>query len=113
MSTIIKEKRVLKPVLQEVIEDYTQIVNNIGGIIKESGYKSNFIARKLRIPISTFYLKKRTKSFTLDEVTQIVGMLDDDDDIENEYLIELAESRIGGETISLTDMIKTFSVNEY
>jgi hypothetical protein len=30
-------------------------------------------------------------------------MLDDDDDMENEYLIELAESRIGGETISLTE----------
>ncbi len=108
MSTITKNRRAAKPMLQEVIEDYTQIVNNIGGIIRESGYKSNFIAKKLRLPMSTFYLKKRTKTFTLDEVTQIVGMLDDDDAMENEYLIELAESRIGGETVSLSDLIKTF-----
>ena len=109
MSTIARSKRVPKPVLQEVIEDYSRIVDNLGGIIKESGYKSNFIAKKLRMPITTFYHKKRTKTFSLDEVTQIVDMLDDNEDLENEYLIELAESRLGEETVPLSDVLKMFA----
>ena len=91
MSTITKSNRIPKPVLQEFVNGYSQIIDNIGGIIKETGYRTNYVAKKLRIPVSTFYLKKRTKTFTLDEVSQIIGMLDDDEQLENEYLLELAK----------------------
>jgi len=109
MRTITRSKRIPKPVLIEVIDDYSRIVDNIGGIIKETGYKSNFVANKLNIPISTYYLKKRTKTFTLDEVTKIVWMLDDDQNLENEYLIDLAESRLDEETIPLDEIFKKYN----
>ena len=109
MSTITKSNRIYKPVLQEFVYGYRQIVDNIGGIIKETGYRSNYVAKKLRIPVSTFYLKKRTKTFTLDEISQIIGMLDDEEQIENEYLLELAKSQMiddeDDETISGDDII--------
>jgi len=107
MNTITKTKRIQKPVLRDYVDGYTQIVDNIGGIIRETGYKTNFVAKKLRMPISTFYLKKRTKTFTLDEVTQIVEMLDDD--MENDYLIDLAESRLDEETIPLEEIFKKYN----
>jgi len=56
--------------------------------------------------MNTFYLKKRTRTFTLDEVTQIVDLLDEDVDIENKYLIDLAESRWDEENMSFDDMMK-------
>ena len=100
--------KIHKPVLQKIIGDYALITSNIGGIIKETGYKTNFIAKKLQLPRTTFYHKKRTKSFTLEEVTQIVGMLDDNEKLENEYLIKLAESRLGEETVPLEDIFKKY-----
>jgi len=106
MNTAVKSKRIPKPLLQKVIGEYAQLVDNLGGIIRETGYKQNFIARKLSMPISTFYLKKRTSTFTLDEVTQIVDLLDEDVDIENKYLIDLAESRWDEENMSFDDMMK-------
>jgi len=46
------------------------------------------------LPISTFNLKRRKKTFTLDEVTQIVGMLNDDEALENKYMLKLAKERM-------------------
>jgi len=69
MSTITKSNIIYKPVLQEFVYGYSQIVDNIGGIIKETGYRSNYVAKKLRMPVSTFYLKKRTKTFKLEEIS--------------------------------------------
>jgi len=111
MSTIADIKKVHKPVLQNVISDYTLLVDNIGGIIRETGYKTNFIAKKLQLPKTTFYHKKRTKTFTLDEITQIVGMLDNDEALENEYLINLAESRLDEDAIPVEDIFKKYNYN--
>ena len=94
MDTVTKIKGMQKPALQEVINSYSVIVNNIGGIIEETGYRATFIAKKLQMPKTTFYHKKRTKTFTFEEVSQIVGMLDEDEVMENRYLLELAKSRM-------------------
>ena len=52
---------------------------------------------------------KSTKKFTLDEVTQIVWMLEDDRNLENEYLINLAESRLEEETIPLDEIFRKYN----
>jgi len=90
-----KNVRMPKPYLLEVINDYFEVENNIDGIIQTSGYKNQYIANRLKLPLSTYYGKKKTKSFTSKEVFQIVRMLNDDDEAsENEYLLELAKSRM-------------------
>ena len=94
MNTMTKSSSMPKPVLQDYVSGYTQIVDNISIIIKDTGYRTNFVAKKLRMPISTFYLKRRKKTFSLDEVTQIVEMLDDDEALENKYMLELAKERM-------------------
>ena len=109
MRTIVKNRRVPKPVLETVLDDYKTVVDNIDGIIKGTGYKMDFIARKMDMPISTFYMKKRTRTFTYNEVTQIVGMLDDDESVENAYLLELAESRLNDETVGIDELLKALN----
>ena len=94
VDTIKEIKGAQKPVLKNIIDSYSVIANNIDGIIEETGYRSVFIAKKLRMPKTTFYHKKRTKTFTFEEVAQIVGMLDDDEAMENSYLLELAKSEM-------------------
>ncbi|MDR3245378.1 MAG: hypothetical protein LBT50_02980 [Prevotellaceae bacterium] len=61
-------------------QSYFEAVDNLDLILKESGYKMAFIAKKLEIPISTFYLKKRQKSFTSQELRSIMNLIEIDED---------------------------------
>jgi hypothetical protein len=61
--------------MQEVVNDYKTIVNNINVMIKKSGYKPSFIADSLKLSRSAFYTKRRTNTFTIDEVDKIIELL--------------------------------------
>jgi predicted transcriptional regulator len=80
--------------VKEVVGDYSEIMSQINDILAQTGYKGKFIAKKLGIPESSFYQKKRKKSFSLKEMTQIVELMDDDDDdFEDEDKLEDAYFR--------------------
>ena len=101
---VIKRYRMSKPYLLEVLDDYNEIEKNIPSIISASGYKTQFIAEKLNLPMSTFYFKRKTRTFTPKEVTQIVRLIDDDNVIEK-YELELAKSRENDETVSADELL--------
>lgn len=54
-------------------------MESIPAIIKESGYKAGFISKRLNIPYSSFYAKRKQKSFTYKEVEAIIDLLPDED----------------------------------
>jgi len=102
----IKQYRMSKPYLLEVLDDYHELEENVPSIIRASGYKTQFIAEKLNLPMSTFYFKRKTKTFTPKEVTQIVRMLDDDDNnVIEKYELELAKSRADDENVSADNLL--------
>jgi len=110
MNTAIKYSRIPKPLLLEALTDYLKIEESIGDIIRSTGFKNQVIAQKLKLPISTFYQKKRTKTFTPREVIQIVRLLEDEENhYENRELLEMAKSRRGGETTSAEEYLKYLS----
>ncbi len=102
MSTATKT-RMPKPYLVDLLEEYIQVEKKIGDIILSTGYKNDFIAKKLKLPISTYYTKKRKKSFTTHEVFQIVRLLDDE--YANAYELELAKSRADDEDVSVDEYL--------
>ncbi|MDR1594115.1 MAG: hypothetical protein LBS43_06470 [Prevotellaceae bacterium] len=79
-----------KSYVSEVVNNYCKVVGNVDAIIEQTGYKGKFIAKKMGIPESSYYVKKRNKSFTLSEILRLVDLMDeDDDDLEDEYLLKL------------------------
>ena len=106
MNGLNKITNMPKPYLLEVLGDYLEVENNIGAIIESTGYKNEYIAKKLAMPISTYYTKRRTKSFTAKDVYKIVKMLEDTEEMYNAAELELMESRINGEVISGEEFIK-------
>jgi predicted transcriptional regulator len=81
-----------KTYVSEIVRNYSKVVNNVDEIIAQTGYKGKFIAKKLGIPESSFYVKKRNRSFTLDEIIRLVDMMDEDDAaLEDEYLLKLCK----------------------
>jgi hypothetical protein len=54
-----------KTYADEVVRDYAEIVEGVDAIIKQTGYKGRFIAKKLGLPESSFYQKKRKRALPL------------------------------------------------
>jgi len=102
MGELLKTSTMTKPYLLEVLGDYLEVEKNIGAIIASTGYKNEFIAKKLNMPISTYYAKRRTKSFAAKDVFKIVKMLEDDETC-NTAEIELMNSRRNDEVISSSE----------
>jgi predicted transcriptional regulator len=105
MNEILKVSAMPKPYLMEVLGDYLEVEKNIGAIIASTGYKNEHIAKKLNMPISTYYAKRRTKTFAAKDVFKIVKMLEDEE-MNNSMELELAKSRKDDESISSEEFKK-------
>ena len=105
MATTMEQVKRPKTYLLEVLHEYRKLESNITDIIDDTGYKSQFIAKRLRLPLSTFYLKRKTKSFTSAEVSKIVNMMTEDETEEDAALLELAKSRMDDDEISADEFI--------
>ncbi|MDR1886857.1 MAG: hypothetical protein LBQ70_02970 [Prevotellaceae bacterium] len=98
-----------KNYVNEVIGDYVEIVDNVDEIIKQTGYKGKFIAKKMGLPESTFYQKKRNRSFTHAEMQQIAALMDDDgeddDAVELAYFAKALKERENEPTVTLEELV--------
>jgi len=104
MIATVEHTKKSKAHLLAVLQEYRKLEDEITNIIDETGYKSQFIAKRLKMPLSTFYFKRKTKSFTPTEVSQIVNMMADDNDNDDTELLELAKSRRNNENREFTSV---------
>lgn len=74
----------------KIVENYKELRQNIGMLIKKSGYKNSFIAEKLGIPSPNFSVKKKRGSWTIEEVEKILGIIDNEE-LEDFYLGKIME----------------------
>ena len=81
MLSIIERIRESKPYYFKVIQEYQKLETEIADhIIDHSGFNCQYFADNLKLPLSAFYYKRRTKTFTPNEIIQIIKLLCDDDD---------------------------------
>ncbi|MDR3132414.1 MAG: hypothetical protein LBU42_00110 [Prevotellaceae bacterium] len=59
----------------QTINDYAAIMDAVPDIIKKSGYRVDYIAKKLQIPKSTFYAKRKKKAFAIDDMLKIAQLV--------------------------------------
>ncbi len=72
---------------------------NIGKLIDVSGYRNDYIAKKLGLTNVNFSAKKNRKTFTLEEIKKIASIIDNED--VNDYLmLQQMEARKNDETLS-------------
>ena len=55
-----------------VVEQYINLLQNVDKLIKNTGLRTEFLAKKLELPLSTFYLKKKKREFSPIEMQKIV-----------------------------------------
>ena len=89
----------------EIINDYNVIVNNIGKLIDVSGYKNEYVAKKIGIQATNFAMKKSKKSFSNEQIMKIIHVIENED-VDDFLMLELMRSRKNDENVSLADAKK-------
>lgn len=84
----------------EIVEQYKRLVNIIPEIIEASGYRNDFIAKKLGMKAQNFSVKKQRGNWSADEVEKLLAVVDNED-VEDFIMMEIMRSRKDDETISL------------
>ena len=90
--------------IQAVIQ-YKNLLSHIADIIEISGYRNDYIAKKLGLKPQNFSVKKQRASWSPDEVEKLLAVVDNED-VEDYLLIEHMRSIKDEETITLDEFKK-------
>ncbi|MEO8416395.1 MAG: hypothetical protein ABI472_22220 [Ginsengibacter sp.] len=87
------------------LNQYRAIKNNLEEIIKISGYRIDYVAKKLGISPQNFSVKKQRNSWNDDEIEKILKIVDNEDS-EDYILGQIMEVLESDETLSLSEFMK-------
>ena len=85
-----------------IINQYRAIKNNLGEIIKVSGYRNDYVAKKIGMSPQSFAAKKQRNSWNDEEIEKVLAVIDNEDS-EDFILLQLMRSIEDEETISLEE----------
>ena len=91
--------------MQEAVLNYKLLVDNLGNLIQASGYRNDFIAKKLGIKPTTFSVKKQRATWTYEEVQKLLLVIENDE-TEDYYLGLVMKSLEPDETLTLSEFKK-------
>lgn len=91
--------------MQETVINYKIILKNVNELISISGYRNDYIAKKLGIKPTTFSVKKQRESWTPDEIEKLLSIIKNDE-TENYYMGLIMESLESDETLSFEEFKK-------
>ena len=77
----------------QLVSEYSNYLEELPELIKESPYKTAYILEKLQIPKATYYRKLKDKSFSVEEVTELTKILFPKENYLQEIMETLARSR--------------------
>ena len=89
----------------DIVSNYKNLVLNINTLIDVSGYRNDYIAKKLGILPSSFSVKKNRGSFSVDDIEKIMQVIDNED-VENYLMLQEMRALKDEETISYEDFLK-------
>lgn len=75
----------------QIIRDYKNLLVSVDAIIKESGFRINYITEKMNMPSVTFYHKRKNAGFTISEMEQLFEIINTDK-IEDSMFFKIMES---------------------
>ncbi|TAM97857.1 MAG: hypothetical protein EPN39_10325 [Chitinophagaceae bacterium] len=89
----------------EIIQDYKTLKGLLSGLIAKSGYRNDYIAKKIGMAPSYFATKKARGNWNEDEVEKILEVITNDD-VEDAIMLEIMRSRKDEPNILLEEFEK-------
>jgi len=80
----------------EIVNNYKVLANNIGRLIEVSGYRNDYIARKIGLTPVNFATKKKRGSLSVDEIEKILKVIDNED-VEDYLMLEIMRQESGSD----------------
>src|SRR5260221_13238205 len=91
--------------VNEIVSNYRTLVNSLGELIQESGYRSDYIAKKIGMKPANFSQKKQRGNWSVEEVEKLLGVIDNED-TENYLMLQLMRAAKKDETVSYEEFQK-------
>lgn len=92
-----------------IIEDYKKLLYHIDDVIKLSGHTIDHLSKRLNMPKTIFYNKRKTHSFTVEEMEKMFSIIDNEE-MEDKILSKIMNKRMNDPNIgpdALDDALKT------
>ena len=91
-----------------IVNSYKNLVDHIPELIDISGYRNDFIAKKLKIKPQYFSVKKQRNSWSVEDVEKLLAVIMNED-VENFLMLEEMRSRKDDETITFDEYKKVIA----
>lgn len=88
--------------MQDIILNYKTLIQSLGELIKVSGYRSDYIAKKIGMKPANFSLKKQRGNWSVDEVEKVMAVIENEE-TENYLMLELMRAAKNEETVRYGD----------
>lgn len=88
-----------------IVTNYKMLLSSMSELIDVSGYKNEYLAKKLNIRPANFSAKKQRASWTPDEIEKIL-VYAMNEDVEDYLLLKEMEAREGEETMTMEEFEK-------
>lgn len=90
-----------------IFQEYNAIKDNIASILKASGYRNEYVARKIGLSPANFATKKQRGNWTEKELAKIVEVITEpNEDAEDAIMVEVMRSRKDDPIVSMEEMRK-------
>ena len=89
----------------QIIKDYKNLLVSVDAIIKESGFRINYITEKMNMPSVTFYHKRKNAGFTISEMERLFEIINTDK-MEDSMFFKIMESD-NNKSFASSDEIKS------
>jgi len=84
-----------------VFKEYNAIKENIATIINASGYKNDYVAKKIGLTPQNFAVKKKRSNWSAEELEKIIDVITKpNEDAEDALMLEIMRSRKDDETLT-------------
>lgn len=75
--------------ITSIVDNYLSLQSNVDNLIKASGYRIEFVANEMGMDRTSFYLKRKKKNFTPQEIKSFLTVIRADE-LEDKILAQLS-----------------------
>ena len=91
--------------VREIIFNYRTLFQSMGELIQISGYRSDYLAKKIGMKSANFSQKKQKGNWSIEEIEKLMKVIENED-TENYLMLQIMRAAKNDETVSYAEFQK-------
>lgn len=88
--------------VQDIVFNYRILLQSLGDLIQVSGYRSDYLAKKIGMKPANFSQKKQKGNWSVEEVDKLMQVIENED-TDNYLMLQLMRAAKNEETVSYAE----------